>query len=197
MKRQSIVGWAVAFLLLSAGAAQGQSRFAVNRRNISLIGGKSMTNWHGQADVQALNFELAHALSPRTEYGVVLSPYNIWQPRSWFGNLYHDGSESVRALSAALLFRRHFGSDDRLVRPYVEISSGPMWATERVPASTSHFNFISSGGAGVTIFPRERFGILVGYRMAHISNAGYSERNPGLNISNFVIGAQFTPMPRR
>lgn len=152
-------------------------------------GGKSMTNWHGQADMQGVHFELGHAFSRRTTVAMVIAPLNVWQPRSWFGNLYNDGSENVRALSTAVLVRRSYRPRHR-TQWFVEASSGPMVAEKRIPANTSHFNFASSASIGLTFNSYSRFPIIAGYRFTHISNGGYAPRNPGLNISQIVFGVQ-------
>jgi hypothetical protein len=159
-------------------------------------GGKSTTSWHGQADLQALNFEFGHALSPRTTVAFVASPTYVWQPRSWFGDQYGDGNESVRAVAVSLLLRRTFrvGSP---VQWYIDGSTGPMVAQKAVPASTSRFNFVTQGGAGIVFNARGRFPIMAGARFAHISNGGYSPRNPGLNMSTAVLGVQLRNATRR
>lgn len=151
--------------------------------------GKSITNWHGQVDVQALHFELGHELSPRTTVGFVFAPMNVWQPRSWFGDAYGDGSESVRAMSASLLLRQTFR---RMARTqfYLEGSSGPMVAEKRVPAATSRFNFVTQAGVGLVLNAHGALPIIAGYRFMHISNGGYAPRNPGLNVSALVVGVQ-------
>ncbi|HYI11782.1 MAG TPA: acyloxyacyl hydrolase [Thermoanaerobaculia bacterium] len=157
--------------------------------SVYATGAQSHKTWHGQADVQALNVELAHALSPRTDIGVVFAPMNFWQPRSWFGDQFGDGNESVRALSASLLVRRRFNASSRL-QFYGEASTGPLWAEKAVPASTSRFNFNTQFGAGVVLMPNARFPLMAGYRYMHISNGGYSPRNPGLNVSGVVLGVR-------
>ena len=160
-------------------------------------GGKSVTTWHGQTDVQALQLELGHALSPRTSVALQAGTVNLWQPRSWFGNQFGDGSEPVRAISAALLLRRAFRTESR-VQFYVEGGTGPMYAQKRVPASTSRFNFTTQAGAGLVLNARGRFPIVAGYRFLHISNGGYAPRNPGLNVSAAVLGVQLrSATPRR
>jgi accessory colonization factor AcfC len=159
-------------------------------------GGKSTTTWHGQADVQTLNVELGHALSPRTTVGVVLAPVNLWQPRSWFGDQFGDGNESVRAMSASLLIRRTFRLQSS-IQPFLEMSTGPMIAEKRVPASTSRFNFITQWGAGVVFNGQGRFPFFAGYRVMHISNGGYAPRNPGLNVGAAVAGVQLRSATRR
>jgi hypothetical protein len=83
------------------------------------------------------------------------------------------------------------------VQPYLEMGSGPMWASRRVPAATSRFNFITQTGFGVVVYPQRTSALVIGYRFAHISNAGYAPRNPGLNVSSLLIGVQVNPMRRR
>ena len=151
-------------------------------------GGKSITTWHGQADMQGLHVELARPLSPRLDVTFAVGAVNLWQPRSWFGNQFGDGHESVRGAAVTVLVRRRFYTNARLLSPYVEGGTGPMVAEKQVPASTSRFNFVSQGGAGVVLAPQSRLPLVVGYRFQHISNGGYSPRNPGLNMSSLVLG---------
>lgn len=161
------------------------------------VGGKSATNWHGQADLQLLQLELGHSFSPRTTVALVAGVANVYQPRSWFGGLYDDGSESVHGLSASLLLRRSFRTHSS-VRPYLEAATGPMVAEKRVPASTSRFNFVTQAGAGVVFNATGRMPVFAGCRFLHISNGGYAPRNPGLNVSAAVVGVQIrSAMPRR
>jgi Lipid A 3-O-deacylase (PagL) len=177
-------------LVLIALAAPLASAQQIDVMNISAAGGKSMTNWHGQAALQMFNFELGRSISKRTDVSFVFGPASIEQPRSWFGDAFGDGNERVHAISGSLLVRRHFRVDSDRAVPYVELSSGPMWANRRVPAATSRFNFISQAGVGVMLMPKSRFPVILGYRFAHISNGGYAPRNPGLNISSIVIGTR-------
>jgi opacity protein-like surface antigen len=157
---------------------------------ISAAGGQSHETWHGQADVQALNVEIGKALSPKTELAFVFSPMSLWQPRSWFGDQFGDGNETVRALAASLLVRYRLNTDSSRLHFYGEAATGPMWAEKAIPASTSRFNFSTQLGAGVVLMPRARFPVMLGYRFAHLSNGGYSPRNPGFNISTIVVGVQ-------
>lgn len=159
--------------------------------SIYATAGQSPKTWHGQADLQAINIEYAHALSPRTDVAFVLSPTSFVQPRSWFGEQYGDGDERVHAMAASLLLRRTFHRDSSRVHVYGEAGTGPMYAQKAVPASTSRFNFVSHLGAGIVLMPRSRFPLLAGYRFQHVSNGGYSPRNPGLNISSLFVGVRF------
>lgn len=156
---------------------------------VYVSGGKSVTTWHGQADLQAMQLELGYPLSPRTTVAVAVTPMLLWQPRSFFGDQYGDGNESVRALGASLLVRRSF----RVTSPlqwYLEGGTGPMIAEKRAPAATSRFNFVTQGGAGLVFNAQGRFPIIAGYRFMHISNGGYSPRNHGWNMSAAVLGVQ-------
>ena len=163
------------------------------RLNVFVSGGRSVQNWHGQADFQSLNLELMRDWSPRTEVGFVTAPSVIKQPRSWFGNKYGDPDETARAISGSFLIRRRFLRQSQRVQPYIELSSGPMWSSRRVPAATSHFNFISQAGFGAVLAPTRSMSFVLGYRMAHISNGGYASRNPGLNVNAVVFGTRIRP----
>jgi len=178
--------------------ASAQSLLSPNRLNVYAFGGKSMTGRIGQADIQAINFEFGRAISHRTEFGVVLAPMIIRQQKSGYDDQFGPGNQGVRVISGSLFARYHFGSDSATVRPYAELSSGPMWSEERVPAGTSRMNFISQGGIGITIHPRARYGIIAGWRFAHISNGGIEpDKNPGYNTNSIVLGVQLRMMPRR
>jgi hypothetical protein len=179
------------FLLMLSVPALAQ----VDDVSVSLLDGRSSENWHGQAHVQALNIELTHARTPRTSISVVLSPTLFDQPRSWFGDQYGDGEETVRAISASLLLRRTWG-DSAGARLYAEAGAGPLFSEKPVPASTSRFNVVSQLGVGVVLMPHSRYPVTAGYRFMHLSNGGYSPRNPGLNFSAIVVGVR-TATPRR
>lgn len=157
---------------------------------ISAAGGQSHRTWHGQADVQSLSLEIGKAFSPHLEVAFALSPTNLWQPRSWFGDQFGDGNENVRAIAASVLARYRLNVDSSRVHFYGEAGTGPMWAEKAIPASTSRFNFSTQFGAGVVLLPRARMPLMLGYRFQHLSNGGYSPRNPGFNISAIVLGLQ-------
>jgi hypothetical protein len=157
---------------------------------LTFVSGRSHATWHGQADMYALDIEAGRAISPRTDVALVVSPTHFWQPRSWFGDQFGDGHEGVNAIGASLLVRRRFNVDSTRVAFFAEVATGPMWAEKAIPASTSRFNFVSHGSAGVVLLPRSRFPIIAGYRFSHVSNGGYSPRNPGLNFSSVIVGVQ-------
>lgn len=171
------------FLLLAADASAQTFR-------IYAVGGKTVATWHGQADLRAFAVELEKPLTKRTELGFVVAPTQWDQPKSWFGDQYGDGNESVKALSASLVLRHHVPIGLHSIRPYGEVAIGPMYAERRVPAATSRFNFITQFGAGVTLMPERALSVIAGYRFQHISNGGYAPRNPGLNVHSVTLGVR-------
>jgi hypothetical protein len=169
---------------------------ADSRRNLYVFGGKSMTGRIGQADVEAVNFELGRATNSRFEFGTALAVMNIRQRKSGYDEQLGLGERNVAAAAASLFVRYHFGGGPRL-RPFIELSSGPLYSQYRVPAGTSRINFYSQAGAGVTWNPTARVGIITGWRFGHISNGGIeADKNPGYNTNALVVGIQLRPMPR-
>jgi hypothetical protein len=152
------------------------------------VGARSTPNKHGQVSFESLNFEASGPTGRGFDFGLVLAPTLMRQPATFFDEP-GAGDENVNAASLSLLIRHHF-AERGAVRPYAELSSGPIWANKRVPETTSHFNFISQGGLGV-VTTRTSVPIIVGIRFFHISNAGYAERNPGINFPSIVVGARF------
>jgi hypothetical protein len=151
--------------------------------------GRSMQNWHGQAQLQSINFERSKKYRWNGELGMIFSTHLINEPRNWLGNT-GDGNQNVPAAGVSLMARHRFKDDTHVAQPFIEISSGPMWSTERVPAATSHFNFLSQLGVGYVFHSDRRRAWVLGYRFAHISNAGYGRLNSGLNINSLMIGTQ-------
>ena len=151
---------------------------------VSLSGGKSITNRHGQADLYSVTLELTREWPARTELGLYVAPQTVWQPRSWFGYEYGNGNERVNAIGAGAVVRHFFGP------LFVELSAGPLWSEKQVPAATSQLNFVTQPGAGVILAGKSRVPVIVAYRFAHISNGGLSSRNPGWNVSTVMVGVR-------
>lgn len=148
------------------------------------LGAKSAPNKHGQIDLQSLNFEFSGPTKLNNlDWGVVFAPTHMSQPADFFDTLHE--TENVNAASLSLLGRKTFGQHGS-VRPYVELSSGPIYSSKRVPESTSHFNFVSQAGVGALTTGRTP--VMLGIRFGHISNAGYAERNPGINFTAITVG---------
>ncbi|MDF0643273.1 MAG: acyloxyacyl hydrolase [Nitrospira sp.] len=79
-------------------------------------------------------------------------------------------------------------------QPYLEGGGGPMWTDlgDRVPEQSSQFNFLVWAGAGCSFLLSPQWAVTVGYRFMHISNAGLSQPNSGLNFGLPYLGLQYS-----
>jgi lipid A 3-O-deacylase len=73
------------------------------------------------------------------------------------------------------------------VAPYLDIGGGTLFTNVKVPEGTSHVNFTTSGALGVH-FLRSKYNWSAEVRYMHISNAGISRPNPGINTIQVRIG---------
>ena len=71
--------------------------------------------------------------------------------------------------------------------PYVDIGGGILFTNVKVPEGTSHVNFTTSGALGVH-FLRGNYNWSAEVRYMHISNAGISRPNPGINTVQVRLG---------
>ena len=82
-----------------------------------------------------------------------------------------------------------FVAHQHRVKPYLTVSSGPLYFNKQVPVPDSaKFNFLSTAGGGVQIFVSSRRALTVEYVVGHLSNAGVGNLNPGFNSSTFHFG---------
>lgn len=81
----------------------------------------------------------------------------------------------------------------RKAAPYLSISGGTLFTNNQVPPGTSRVNFTSSGGLGIYIL-RGKYNWSTEVLFMHISNAGLSTPNPGINTIQVRIGlGRFRP----
>jgi lipid A 3-O-deacylase len=86
-----------------------------------------------------------------------------------------------------LMFRWNLREHGR-IHPFLEVASGVVATNRDVPEGTTRLNFASHAGSGARIRVAEEWGVLVGYRFQHLSNAGIAARNPGFNSNIGYIG---------
>jgi lipid A 3-O-deacylase len=72
------------------------------------------------------------------------------------------------------------------VVPYVELGGGTLFTTHKVPTGTSSVNFTSSAAFGTHFLGERAWSLEVRYM--HISNAGLSSPNPGVNTVQVRVG---------
>jgi lipid A 3-O-deacylase len=78
------------------------------------------------------------------------------------------------------------------VVPYVELGGGTLFTNVQAPENTSRVNFTTSGAVGLH-FLRSKYNWSAEVRFMHISNAGLTTPNPGINTVQLRIGfGQFT-----
>ncbi len=83
----------------------------------------------------------------------------------------------------------------RKVAPYVNISGGILFTNKQTPPGTSCVNFTSNGGFGIHIL-RGKYNWSTEVLFMHISNAGLSAPNPGINTLQVRIGFGRFKLPK-
>lgn len=82
----------------------------------------------------------------------------------------------------------------RRFHPFFETMEGLIASTEPIPENqpdASGLNFLFDFGAGVHWTTSSRRAVSLGYRFLHISNAGTTSFNPGVDNSVFYVGYSF------
>ena len=75
----------------------------------------------------------------------------------------------------------------RNVAPYFEIGGGTLFTSIKAPPNTSQINFTTGGALGLH-FLQSRHNLSAEIRFQHISNAGMTKPNPGINTIQLRIG---------
>ena len=73
------------------------------------------------------------------------------------------------------------------VKPFFQIEGGALFTNTNVPEGTSQINFTTSGGIGAH-FLGKKHNFSAEVRFQHISNAGMTNPNPGINTMQVRIG---------
>jgi hypothetical protein len=77
-------------------------------------------------------------------------------------------------------------STPKKVAPYFEIGGGTLFTNEKTPPGTSQINFTTGGALGLH-FLQSKHNISAEVRFQHISNAGMTNPNPGINTIQLRI----------
>lgn len=83
----------------------------------------------------------------------------------------------------------------RRVVPYLEVGGGTLFTNVKAPPDTSHVNFTTSGAAGMH-FLRRKYNWSAEARFMHISDAGLTRPNPGINTIQVRLGFGIFTQPR-
>ncbi|HZS28063.1 MAG TPA: acyloxyacyl hydrolase [Candidatus Angelobacter sp.] len=140
--------------------------------NVGVRLGKVLTDDHGGDFVRG-NFEWSADLMPL---------YYIWQPV--------PAKNAYAAAFNPVSLKWNFTNFWRTV-PYLELGGGVLFSNHAVPINTSHVNFITHAALGFQFFNTERRAFTAAVRYEHISNAGLTVPNPGINTVQFTLGVNW------
>lgn len=134
--------------------------------------GKVLTDDHGGSFVRG-NFEWSADLMPL---------YFIWQPA--------PAKNAFAAAFNPVNLKWNFTNFGHTV-PYLELGGGVLFSNHAVPINTSHVNFLTHAALGFQFFNTERRAFTAAVRYEHISNAGLTVPNPGVNTVQFTLGVNW------
>jgi len=103
-----------------------------------------------------------------------------------------EESQTIYGGGFNLLLRYEIATGTRLV-PFLEGGAGVLLSTPQSTEPTSQFrasqfNFTLQIAPGLRYFLSERTAVSLEYRFHHISDAGLTEKNPGINSDFVLIG---------
>lgn len=87
-------------------------------------------------------------------------------------------------LKYGLKFKQHF-----LV--FLEGGLGMLYMTQHTVEQGTQYNFLPQAGAGLQYFITPRLALTGSYRFRHLSNAGITDRNSGINAHMVLAGISF------
>jgi lipid A 3-O-deacylase PagL len=137
--------------------------------NLGVRLGKVLTGDHGGSFLRG-DFEWASDLMPL---------YYIWQPA--------PAKNAYGAAFNPVNLKWNFTNSAHTV-PYLELGGGVLFSNHAVPLNTSHVNFLTHAALGFQFFNNDRRAFTAAVRYEHISNAGLTTPNPGINTVQFQFG---------
>jgi hypothetical protein len=180
------IGVAVCFLLsVSFAAAQVRPEEGGHELQVWSGGGHSVAGGTKETGVWNVGLRYGWVLTAphgpgflkgRFEYAVDAVPaFVVFQPRN---TAYGAG---INPLGLKWIFATRGD-----VQPYLELGGGTLFTTHQVPDGTSRVNFTSGAAFGVHFLGKRAWSMEVRYM--HISNAGLTSPNPGINTVQVRLG---------
>ncbi len=178
---------AVALLLVSSVAwAQNRPEDGGHEIQVWTGGGPSVPG--GTSDTSVWNVGLRYGwiltqphgpgfLKGRFEYAVDLVP--VFMVFQRYNTAYGAGF-------SPLGLKWDFAARGR-IEPYLELGGGTLFSNHQVPIGTSAVNFTPSAALGMHVLD-DKYAFSVELRYLHISNAGLSSPNPGINTLEVRVG---------
>lgn len=81
------------------------------------------------------------------------------------------------------------------LRLFMELNGGILATSTPIPRGITRFNFTAEAGGGLRIAFWRRAGLLLGYRLHHLSNGNRRRNNPSIN--SHLIYAGISVLARR
>lgn len=180
-------GWVTVLLLLAASQVVAEDRPEEGGHELEVWTGGGHSVSGGTKDTNVWNAGVRYGwvltaphgpgfLSGRFEYAVDAVPVFLVFQRA---NTAYGGGVNPFALKWIFATRGN-------VEPYLELNGGTLFTNHEVPAGTSTVNFTSSAALGVHFVRDHTWTVEVRYM--HISNAGLTKPNPGINTVQVRVG---------
>jgi lipid A 3-O-deacylase len=178
---------AVALLLMST-VAWAQNRPEDGGREVQVWTGGGPSVPGGTSDTSVWNVGLRYGwiltrphgpgfLKGRFEYAVDVVPvFTVFQR---YNTAYGAGFNPLG-------LKWDFAARGR-IEPYLELGGGTLFTNHQVPIGTSAVNFTPSAALGMHLLD-DKYAFSVELRYLHISNAGLSSPNPGINTLEVRVG---------
>jgi hypothetical protein len=178
---------AVALLLMSS-VAWAQNRPEDGGREVQVWTGGGPSVPGGTSDTSVWNVGVRYGwiltrphgpgfLKGRFEYAVDLVPvFTVFQR---YNTAYGAGFNPLG-------LKWDFAARGR-IEPYLELGGGTLFTNHQVPIGTSAVNFTPSAALGMHVLD-DKYAFSVELRYLHISNAGLSSPNPGINTLEVRVG---------
>ena len=77
------------------------------------------------------------------------------------------------------------------IAPYIEGGPGVVYTTQHTHEQGTQYNFLSQVGAGLQFFLNDNYALTGGYRFRHMSNAGITHDNSGINHHFILVGLSY------
>lgn len=77
------------------------------------------------------------------------------------------------------------------IAPYIEVGTGYVYTTQHVHEQGSQSNFITQPGIGAQFFIGKHYALTAGYRYRHLSNAGITSPNRGVDFHFGIVGLTY------
>ena len=141
-------------------------------------GGPAVPGGTPSTNVWNAGVRVGYMLSDHFEWAADLMPaYVVFQP----------SQHAYGAGLTPLLLKYNF-TGGRSVVPYLEVGGGLLFTNHDVPLGTNQVNFTPQAALGIQVFRRGNRSLNLAARYVHISNAGLSDPNPGINTVQFTVG---------